>query len=117
MDQETLINGLAVIGALSLAYWLFRILAAVAGWVQKDAIEHDRAAEQAVKPAPAKAVAAPRAADVHEDIAEHDIAVIAAAVRMMMGNHHRVVHIQDANSGQSWSAEGRWMHQTSHKTH
>ena len=50
-------------------------------------------------------------------MAENDIAVIAAAVQAMIGNNHHVVHIQDTHSGQSWSAEGRWMHQTSHHPH
>jgi|GEM_PF-1423403 len=118
MDQESLINGLAAIGALSVVYVAFRILAAVAGWVQRDAIEGERAAMAAPKPKPAKTVltAAPPAAEDHEDVAEHDIAVIAAAVQAMMGPNH-MVHISDPLSGMSWSAEGRWMHQTSHHPH
>ncbi len=48
------------------------------------------------------------------DEAEADIAAIAAAVYAMLGAH-RIVHIEDVGRGLSWTAEGRWMHQTSHK--
>ena len=116
MDQESLINGLAAIGALAVLYVIFRLLALIAEWVQRDAIEHDRA--DALKGKPVQQ-AAPQTAPLaqEEDVAENDIAVIAAAVQAMMGNNHHVVHIQDTHSGQSWSAEGRWMHQTSHHPH
>lgn len=117
MDQENLINGLAAIGALAVLYVIFRLLATIAEWVQRDAIEHDRADAQKGKSAKK---AAPQPASqplAEEDVAENDIAVIAAAVQAMMGNNHHVVHIQDTHSGQSWSAEGRWMHQTSHHPH
>lgn len=115
MDQESLINGLAAIGALAVLYVVFRILAGIAQWVQRDAIESERAA---ASPPAAKASQKPRkhgSADP-EDVAQHDIAVIAAAVQAMMGSHH-IVHIQDPHTGQTWSAEGRWMHQTSHHPH
>jgi hypothetical protein len=116
MDQESLINGLAAIGALAVLYVIFRLLATIAEWVQRDAIEHDRADAQKGKPA---RKAAPQAAPQlqEEDVAENDIAVIAAAVQAMIGTNHHVVHIQDTHGGQSWSAEGRWMHQTSHHPH
>ncbi|HVI51450.1 MAG TPA: hypothetical protein VM661_09595 [Candidatus Sulfotelmatobacter sp.] len=116
MDQESLINGLAAIGALSVLYIAFRILAGIAQWVQRDAIESERAAAKASTAKVPAPVTPSSVSQEHEDVAEHDIAVIAAAVQAMMGNHH-VLHIQDAHSGQSWSAEGRWMHQTSHRTH
>ena len=51
MDQESLINGLAAIGALAVLYVIFRLLATIAEWVQRDAIEHDRADAQKGKPA------------------------------------------------------------------
>ena len=113
MDQESLINGLAAIGALAVLYVIFRLLALIAEWVQRDAIEHERADAQKGK----VQKAAPPLPQGEEDVAEKDIAVIAAAVQAMMGNNHHVVHIQDTHSGQSWSAEGRWMHQTSHHPH
>jgi len=116
MDQESLINGLAAIGALAVLYVIFRLLATIAEWVQRDAIEHDRADAQKGKPAK-KATPQPATQLQEEDVAENDIAVIAAAVQAVIGNNHHVVHIQDTHSGQSWSAEGRWMHQTSHHPH
>ena len=114
MSQETLINGLAVIGALTLAYWAFRLLAAIAAWAQSTPevaapASHHSAAAKPATPAPLPAPAG-------DDLTTHDIVVIAAAVNAML-DHHRIVHIEDPNSGHAWSAEGRWMHQTSHRTH
>lgn len=119
MSQETLINGLAVLGALTLAYWAFRLLAAIAAWAQSTpevaapASHHSAAA----KPAASAPAPAPAGDDLTaDDLTAHDIVVIAAAVNAML-DHHRIVHIEDPNSGHAWSAEGRWMHQTSHRTH
>lgn len=44
-----------------------------------------------------------------------DIPAIAAAVYAMIGTH-RIVHIEDTRHGLTWTAEGRWQHQTSHQT-
>lgn len=49
--------------------------------------------------------------------ANDDIAAIAAAVHAVMETPHRIVHIENANKTQTWAAEGRWMHQTSHRPH
>jgi hypothetical protein len=64
----------------------------------------------AVPAARAPAAAMPAAAA--PDPAQHDIAVIAAALYAMVGAH-RIVHIQDRR-GAGWAAEGRFAHHASH---
>jgi hypothetical protein len=73
---------------------------------------------EAEAPQAAVAVAAPAgpAPTAAPAIASDDIAVIAAAVYAMLDTH-RIVHIEDTNRGVIWTAEGRWMHQTSHTPH
>ena len=62
---------------------------------------------------------APASAPVARPVAgvppEH-IAAIAAAAYAVLGAH-RIVHIDDVGRGQAWTAEGRMMHQTSHRPH
>jgi len=43
-----------------------------------------------------------------------DLPVIAAAVAALLDSHH-IVHIEEVPHGQVWSAQGRWLHQTSHR--
>jgi len=108
MSKELVFNGLALIGAGTCTYWLFRGLAAFLRMIQPP-LEGDEAAAAPL------AVAATAAAPADEIAADH-IAVIAAAVYSMLDSH-RIVHIEDSHSGIVWSAEGRWQHQTSHRTH
>jgi len=105
MSKELVFNALALIGAGTCAYWLFRGLAAFLRMIQPPP-EGDAAAPAAV----------PSAAVPAADIDGDHIAVIAAAVHSMLDSH-RIVHIEDTHSGVVWSAEGRWQHQTSHRTH
>jgi len=110
MSQEQLINILAGIGALTVLYVGVRILAAISAWAQRT--------PEVQAEAPAKAPTPDaRAAREPEDHAKNDIVVIAAAVHAMLDHHHRIVHIEDAQGGVAWSSEGRWLHQTSHRTH
>ncbi len=110
LDQETLVNGLAVIGAGTLLYGVVRLLAAIAAWAQS---MPDPGAETQTA-APARADRRPVAAST--PALDADIVVIAAAVAATLGTG-RIVHIEDPNTGHAWSAEGRWLHQTSHRTH
>ena len=109
MIDPILINGLAVVGAGTCLYWLFRILSAL--------LRSGQSSDEAVAPGPS-AAASPTTAGMMtpDDVARDDIAVIAAAVYVMWPGH-RIVHISDQRSGASWSADGRWMHQTSHNPH
>jgi hypothetical protein len=99
-----LTNWLAIIGVISLMYWGFRIVAAL------------RPRRTKVDALAAPIAAAPRlpASPVHSAGIDQDIVVIAAAVHAMMGAH-RIVRLESTQTGQTWAAEGRWMHQTSHR--
>lgn len=48
---------------------------------------------------------------------DDDVAAITAAVYAVMEAPHRIVHIENGSQAQTWAAEGRWMHQTSHRPH
>jgi hypothetical protein len=102
-----LTNWLAIVGIISLMYWGWRIAAAVQHRTRKSA------PGDPVSPAALSPVAAAAAAPKSEGPPE-DIVVIAAAVHAMMGAH-RIVHLESTQTGQTWAAEGRWMHQTSHR--
>jgi hypothetical protein len=110
MSDMMMIDVLAVIGAGTCLYWLFRILSALAQRLQTpgQTVETPTAT-----PSPSRQTSELPTPD---DIAKDHIVVIAAAVTMML-SAHRIVHIKDIRSGATWSAEGRWMHQTSHHPH
>jgi hypothetical protein len=95
-----LINGLAVIGAATCA-WLMVRGASTLRW--------SPLVPPAAAPSPPRQATAP-------DQRDGDIPAIAAAVYAIMGAH-RIVHIEDHHAGLTWTSEGRWMHQTSHRTH
>jgi hypothetical protein len=107
MSGTQMVDILAVIGAGTCLYWLIRVVSAFLRRIQPPA-ETDAPAVPAT-PTPAGAPAT-------DDIAKDDIAVITAVVHSMLSGH-RIVHISDARNNASWSAEGRWMHQTSHNPH
>ncbi|OIQ98364.1 hypothetical protein GALL_196420 [mine drainage metagenome] len=111
LDQDTLVNGLAVIGAVTLLYAVVRVLAAIASWAQS--MPDPGAGED--RP-PAARAGAPRPVPASMPALDADIVVIAAAVAATLGAG-RIVHIEDPNTGHAWSAEGRWLHQTSHRPH
>lgn len=99
-----LTNWLAIVGIISLMYWGWRIVATVQLRIRKS-----RPADPA-SPAPVLETSfVPASGGFPEDIV-----VIAAAVHAMMGAH-RIVHLESTRTGQTWAAEGRWMHQTSHR--
>lgn len=128
MTEEMLINGLALIGAGTVLYGAIRLLAAVSAWAQRVGNVDSQQPSAAPSPAPRPSVQPqpqPQAATASTDapsvispdqIPEEVVAVIAAAVHSTLESH-RIVHIQDPHTGMSWSAEGRWLHQTSHRTH
>jgi len=102
-----LTNWLAIVGIISLMYWGWRIVATVQHRTGKSAPADavSSAAPTSVTTASVAAVSGPP---------PEDIAVIAAAVHAMMGAH-RIVHLESSQTGRTWAAEGRWMHQTSHR--
>lgn len=115
--METATTVLAVIGAVSLVWWVLRALGAFLAWVERSEIERQtrEAAAEAAVAAPSKPAKVRRAAVAEGLPAEH-VAAIAATVAAILDGH-RVVLIEDTASGAHWSAEGRWLHQTSHRLH
>jgi hypothetical protein len=107
--NELVIDVFAIIGAVSCCIW------AVKG---VKALSRKRQAEAAPEPPAAMAVPPPAVPEPPglAAIAGDDIAVIAAAVCAMLGSP-RILRIEDGNRSQIWTAEGRWMHQTSHTPH
>jgi hypothetical protein len=49
--------------------------------------------------------------------ANDDVAAITAAIYAVMATPHRIIHIENGGKAPTWAAEGRWMHQTSHRPH
>ena len=96
---EMVINCLAAIGAIAWITWLVKRLKAASSQSQAVPQSAVDIAQPAQVPAPAN----------------DDVAVIAAAVYAMIGSG-RIVHIENTSSGQHWTAEGRWLHQNSHRT-
>ena len=106
---EPLVGGplgdtLAGIGIVGCLYWACRLLAALIRYAQNTPSDTF---------APAAGPAASHAATVPHGLAE-DLPVIAAAVAAIMLDAHRIVHIEELPHGQTWSAQGRWLQQTSH---
>lgn len=114
MNMDLVIDGLAVIGAGTCLWWAVRVLGAFLGWIERSEIAR-QAAEASSGSTGARAAGVSAAAISGGIPAEH-VAAIAAAVTMAMEGH-RVVLIEDKASGQAWTSEGRWQHQTSHRVH
>lgn len=112
MSMELVIDGLAVIGAGTCVYVALKALFTFLAWVQRSEIERQK--RETEGGAPQRPLPPRRDPAEDDDIPPEYVAAIAAAVAMLGG--HRVVFIQDSAGGQSWSHEGRWMHQTSHRT-
>jgi hypothetical protein len=106
-----LTNWLAIMGLISLAYWAWRVIAAV---------RHRSNDAPGALPVPDVIAAAVTALGVpHPGLVApgpgaplEDIAAIAAAVTAMLGAH-RIIHLEAVGPGH-WAFEGRWAQQTSH---
>ncbi|MDR3441358.1 hypothetical protein [Telmatospirillum sp.] len=115
MDMTTVINGLAVIGAGTCLYWAVRWFNALVRHIQPP--DEEDAPSDVVSDDRQRQVAHPSQASAAGQIPPQHIAAIAAAVAAIVGTTYRIVHIDESKSGASWSAEGRWRHQTSHNPH
>ena len=104
--NDTIVNGLAIIGAVTCAYWAYRGGAVLLRFAQETPEGGGTAtvSAAAVSSAPGARAQAPP---------DNDIPVIAAAVATMLGEH-RILHIEEVETGAVWTAEGRWQQQTSH---
>ena len=115
MITDTLTTILTVLAGGAFLWWGVIRLGRFLSWVERSEIarqEAEAAAQRSRKaPAPAPALMS------HPDaIPAAHVAAIAAAVGAM-GGGHSIVHIEVAGAGNAWTAEGRWMHQTSHRPH
>jgi len=118
MSFETLKFGFGAIVVLVVVWQALKYLGRFLSWVERSEITRQKAeaAEAAARKKAAPAAVAPVRAVAAQpgDIPADHVAAIAAAVAAY---GFKVVHIADATSGHAWAAEGRLMHQTSHRTH
>jgi hypothetical protein len=116
MTWETLKLALGVIAALGILWFAVLCLSRFLSWVERSEIERQKAEAELKKAASRTAAPAKVAREPDSEpngVPAHHVAVIAAAVAAY---GYRVVHIADAGTGHAWAAEGRWLHQTSHRT-
>ena len=111
MSFETVKYALVAIVAGVVAVIALRLLGRFLSWIERAEIARQQAEAAellrkkiAAKPAPAAETGVP---------ADHVVAIAAAVASY----GYRVVHIADATGGKAWAAEGRWIHQTSHRPH
>ena len=116
MSFEVLKFGIAAIVVVVAVWQAIVYLGRFLSWVERSEIARQKA--EAAEAAARKKAGAPAAriakAAAPEGVPREHVAVIAAAVAAC---GQRVVHIEDAATGHAWAAEGRWLHQTSHRTH
>jgi hypothetical protein len=114
MAFEYVIDFLAVIVASAGAWWGAKYFLRLLGWIERSEIARQKAEAAAER----KRVAVARATTpiaVQEPTgvpADHVVAIAAAVAACGF----KVVHIADAATGHAWASEGRWIHQTSHRT-
>ena len=112
--MNTILDWLGVIAALVVLWLAVRYLGRFLSWVERSEIARQKA-EAVEEAARKKAAAAPVAAlREPEGVPADHVVAIAAAVAAY---GFRVIHIADAATGHAWASEGRWLHQTSHRTH
>jgi hypothetical protein len=115
MTFESLKFALEVIAALGVLWFAVLYLSRFLSWVERSEIARQKAEAELKKAAPRAAAPAPIARERDSGgVPAHHVAAIAAAVAAY---GYKVVHIADAPTGSAWAAEGRWLHQTSHRTH
>jgi hypothetical protein len=89
------------------------------GWIERAEIDRQEAEAKQQRQAVAARAAAPAPtpmqAPVVADMTADHVVAIAAAVAAMGGV--KLVTLADPATGHAWVAEGRWLHQTSHRSH
>ena len=112
MTLETLKFGLEAVAALVVLWFALRYIGRGLSWIERAEIARQKAEAERERQRKAAAGLAKQAAQAPQGVPSHHVAAIAAAVATY---GYRVVHIADDASGRAWAAEGRWMHQTSHR--
>ena len=106
MTLETLTDIFAAIGAAACLWWGVVLTGRLSRRIDRPgALRQEDEARRLAPDSPS--------AKGEEAIPAEHVAAIAAAVAAC---GHRVVHI-DPTGGSAWVSEGRWIHQTSHRTH
>ena len=100
--HDAIVNVLAVIGAIACVIWAIQAFKTSPG-------------QSASQPEDAVGAVGAAPPEPRSETIDSDIAVIAAAVYAMLGSG-RAVHI-DGHRDMTWTSEGRWMQQTSHRPH
>ncbi len=118
MVRDLEVCAFGVIVALGVLWFAVVYLSRFLSWVERSEIARQKVeAERLKKAAPRAAAPAKVARELDGEfngLPAHHVAAIAAAVAAY---GYKVVHIADAGTGHAWAAEGRWLHQTSHRTH
>ena len=115
MNFDTLKTIVVVIVAGAAVWWGAILLGRFLSWIERSEIARQKAEAAAKQSLKAQASAAAFKSDPGGIPAAH-VAAIAAAVGAI-GGAHKIVHISVAGAASVWAAEGRWMHQTSHRPH
>jgi len=108
MTFETLTDIFAVIGVGTCIWWAVVWIGRLLGWIERSEIARQEAE------AGREYVSASGVAEPPDGVRADHVVAIAAAVAAC---GYKVVHIADPGSGSAWASEGRWIHQTSHRTH
>ena len=110
---ETLKFALGAIVVVAVLWLALTRLGRFLSWVERSEIARQKAeaAEEAAQKKAPGALAAIAAPELEGVPADHLVAIAAAVAAYGF----RVVHIDDAAAGHAWAAEGRWLHQTSHR--
>jgi hypothetical protein len=113
MTFETIKFGFGVIVGAAVLWFAIMYLGRFLSWIEQSEIARQKA--EAQREAERKKAAAPVAPAIEPGGVPIDHIVVIAAAVAAYG--YRVIHIADTQSGHAWAAEGRWQHQTSHRTH
>lgn len=105
---EHIVGFLSVLVTLTVL-WLLTIL--IGKYFSQSAAR--KAAAPVTDQKKAAQTAKPTAPADSTDVSDEEIAAVAAATFLMLGNRHRIVSIQSVSTG--WSQEGRRQHFASHK--
>jgi len=109
---ETVKFGLEAVAAVVVLWLALRYIGRGLVWIERAEIARQKAEAAEERKRKSAATQARQAAQAPEGVPPHHVAAIAAAVATY---GYRVVHIAEDASGRAWAAEGRWMHQTSHR--
>ena len=109
---ETVKFGLEAVAAVVVLWLALRYIGRGLVWIERAEIARQKAEAAEERKRKSAATQVRQAAQAPEGVPPHHVAAIAAAVATY---GYRVVHIAEDASGRAWAAEGRWMHQTSHR--